>query len=80
MKADYQEMYDSIEEKAYIMTENGFSSDVQYIEIYRTSGLSDYNSDIAQISMAIQKSKYDGSDENYREWVVRFNEDNTTSN
>lgn len=31
----------------------------------------DYHSDIAQISMAIQKSKYDGTEEKYREWVIR---------
>lgn len=79
MKADYQEMYDSIENKAYILTENGFSANVQYIEMNCISGLSDYDSDIAQISMAIQKSKYDGSDEDYREWVVRFDEDNTSN-
>lgn len=71
MKADYQEMYDSIESKPLILTENGFSSDVQYMETYRTSHLSDYNSDIKQISMAIQKAKYDGSDSSYDEWVVR---------
>lgn len=36
-----------------------------------TAGLSDYSSDIAQISMAIQKSKYDGTDEKFRELVIR---------
>lgn len=71
MKADYQEIYDSIEEKPMIMTEQGMSTRVQYVEVNDTSGLSDYHSDIAQISMAIQKSKYDGSEEKFNEWVVR---------
>lgn len=26
--------------------------------------------DVSQISMAIQKSKYDGSDEKYNEWAI----------
>ena len=71
MKADYQEMYDTTEYKHFCITENGLSSDVQYYEEYRTSCLGDFNSDIAQISMAIQKSKYDGSKEKYNEGVFR---------
>ena len=54
------------------MTTHGFSDRVQYVELNATSGLSDYYSDIAQISMAIQKSKYDGSDEKFNDWVVRL--------
>lgn len=77
MKADYQEIYDSIEEKPMIMTEQGMSTRVQYVEVNGTSGISDYHSDIAQISMAIQKSKYDGSEEKFNEWVVRANLGNT---
>ena len=77
MKADYQEIYDSIEEKPLLMTAQSLSSRVQYIEVNGTSGLSDYHSDIAQISMAIQKSKYDGSEEKFNDWVVRPSTDNT---
>lgn len=77
MKTDYQEIYDSIEEKHILMTAQGMSAEVQYVETNHTPGLSDYNSDIAQISMAIQKSKYDGSDEKFNEWVVRPNLANT---
>lgn len=72
MKADYQEMYNSIRGKSYLVTLQGFSEAVQYVELSRTAGLSDHSSDIAQISMAIQKSKYDGSKEKFKEWVVRF--------
>ena len=71
MKDDYQEIYDSIENKPFLMTAHGFSNRVQYVEMNNTSGLSDYHSDVAQISMAIQKSKYDGTDEKFREWVLR---------
>ena len=71
MKDDYQEIYDSIENKPFLMTAHGFSNRVQYVEMNSTSGLFDYHSDVAQISMAIQKSKYDGTDEKFREWVLR---------
>ena len=78
MKTDYQEMYNSIKDKPLLMTSRGLSSEVQYIERYITSELTGYQSDIAQISMAIQKSKYDGSDEVYKKWVLRFGEFPTT--
>lgn len=77
MKADYQEIYDSIDNKPFLMTTHGFSDRVQYVELNVTSGLSDYHSDIAQISMAIQKSKYDGSDEKFNDWVVRLDAENS---
>ena len=72
MKADYQELFDSIEDKPYIMTAQGLSSEVQYIEVHTTASLLDHGSDIAQISMAIQKSKYDGSEEKFNEWIFRL--------
>ena len=72
MKSDYQQIYDSIENRPFLMTTHGFSDRVQYVELSETSGLSDYHSDIAQISMAIQKSKYDGSDEKFNDWVIRL--------
>ena len=72
MKADYQELFDSIEDKPYIMTAQGLSSEVQYLEVRTTASLSDHGSDIAQISMAIQKSKYDGSEEKFNEWIFRL--------
>ena len=76
MKADYQEIYDSIKGKSFLMTPHGLTDRVQYVEVNDTSGLSDHHSDIAQISMAIQKSKYDGSDEKFNDWVVRFGSKN----
>ena len=77
MEADYQEIYDSIDNKPFLMTTHGFSYRVQYVELNVTSGLSDYHSDIAQISMAIQKSKYDGSDEKFNDWVVWLDAENS---
>lgn len=73
MKSDYQEMFNSIENKPLLLGVNGFTSDIQYIDRHVVAHLDDYNSDVAQISMAIQKSKYDGSDELFNKWVVRFN-------
>ncbi len=77
MKTDYQEMYDSIENKPFLLSPGGFSSTVQYIDRHGVSRLTDMSSDISQISMAIQKSKYDGTDEKFKEWVVRFNGEST---
>ena len=77
MKTDYQEMYDSIENKPFLLSPGGFSSAVQYIDRHGVSRLTDMSSDISQISMAIQKSKYDGTDEKFKEWVVRFNGEST---
>lgn len=73
MKSDYQEMFNSIKNKPLLLGVNGFTSDIQYIDRHVVAHLDDYNSDVAQISMAIQKSKYDGSDELFNKWVVRFN-------
>lgn len=47
---------------------------VQYYRQKVISEVDDFDSDIAQISMAIQKSKYDGSDEKFHEWVIRRNQ------
>lgn len=75
MKADYQEMYSSIKDKPLLMSTHGPSDEVQYIERYVTSQLTGGQSDIAQISMAIQKSKYDGTDQMYEKWVLRLGRD-----
>lgn len=72
MQSDYQEMYNSITDKPLLITAHGFSSEVQYCDRYVTSQLTGYQSDIAQISMAIQKSKYDGSEQVFKDWVIRL--------
>lgn len=78
MKLDYQEMYESIKNKCYILTDNGISDSVQLLEDYRISGLSDYVSDLKQISMAIQKSEYEGSKEDFDKCVIRYSTDQDT--
>lgn len=75
MKSDYQEMFDSIEDKPLLMTPHGLSAEVQYVEVHSTARLMDHGSDVAQISMAIQKSKYDGSLEKFKEWVLRMEDE-----
>ena len=70
MKNDYQEMFDSLENKPLLTTQQGLSQKVQYIEIDTISRITDQRDDIAQISMAIQKSKYDGSNESFRDWAI----------
>ena len=77
MKKDYQELYDAIDNKPFLITSQGLSNKVQYREVYGIGRLLDYHSDVAQISMAIQKSKYDGSEEKYNEWVGRVDNDNS---
>ncbi len=74
MKSDYQELFDSLERKPLLISSSGFSSEVQYEEQMITGKLVSQQSDIVQISMAIQKSKYDGTDEAFNKWSVQFND------
>lgn len=73
MKKDYQELFDSLEIKPMIVSPGVDMFKVQYCRQKVVSEIDDMDSDIAQISMAIQKSKYDGSDEKFSEWVIRRN-------
>ena len=73
MKQDYQKLYDSITPKKMLLKNGNWTSEVQYIEFKNIGKLKSYESDVTQISMAIQKSKYDGSDEEYKKWT--FTED-----
>lgn len=73
MKNDYQELYDLLEIKPMIISPAADMFKVQYCRQKVVSDIDDLDSDIAQISMAIQKSKYDGSDEKFNEWVIRRN-------
>ena len=73
LKGDYQELYDSIKIKPMIISPGADMFKVQYCRQKVISGIDDFGSNIAQISMAIQKSKYDGSDDKFNEWVIRRN-------
>lgn len=75
MKEDHQEIFDRIQNRP-LMVSNGCNLfKIQYVQQKYVSKLSDHNSDVSQISMAIQKSKYDGSEKTYDDWVIRL--DNT---
>lgn len=71
MKSDYQELFDSMESRPLVIMPGCDMMEVQYINQYITSDVDDAGSDITQIYMAIQKSKYDGTDEKFGEWVIR---------
>lgn len=71
MKNDYQELYDSLETRPMVILPGTDMYKVQYCRQKTISSIDDVDSDIAQISMAIQKSKYDGSNEKFNEWVIR---------
>lgn len=71
MKKDYSEMYDKIAHKRFHFSNGQFTKDVIYQEIPRISRFYHQANDMAQISMAIQKSKYDGSDKVFEEWVIK---------
>jgi hypothetical protein len=76
MKNDYEILYYSLENIPYNVTSSGLSKKVEYINRPVTSKLTDIGSDVTQISMAIQKSKYDGTDESFNKWVIRSNSEN----
>lgn len=71
MKADYSEMNKKITPKKYLILNGKLTEEVVYKEIPRISRFIDQSSDMAQISMAIQKSKYDGSNKSFNEWVIK---------
>lgn len=79
MKEDYQEIYSSLDSKSFTLTPDGFTDKVQYFELERIASLSSYDSDIAQVSMAIQKSKYDGTEATFKKWTIRPDEDKANS-
>ncbi len=70
MKKDYQELFDSLENKPFIIGQYGLKREVQYIEYQFDMRLRDNSNNIAQVSMAIQKSKYDGTDDAYNKWAL----------
>lgn len=71
MKKDYEEIYSELEYKPFLCSPQGFSNDVVYHELYTISRIDDVMSDVAQISMAIQKGKYDGTKEAFDKFVIK---------
>lgn len=65
MKADYTEMYNKSPSRCFILVHGKPESNVVYTEMPKTVRLEGYQTDIIQLSMGIQKSKYDGSKDSY---------------
>ena len=72
MKADYQALMDELPESSYLVTNKGGSREVQYIECEITSqNPRDAGSNIASVSMGIQKGKYDGTAETLEKLTLK---------
>lgn len=71
MKEDYSEIYRATSQPKKIMLDGKIYNDIVYVSQAHTARLKDPSGDTVQISMAIQKSKYDGSDEKYNEWTIK---------
>ena len=69
----HQELYESIENHHYMMTDQGLSNKVQYINRNITAKFSGDRTKVSQISMSIQKSKYDGTNESFKKLALSFN-------
>jgi len=68
MKSDYQEMYEMLPDASSLMVGVGMMHEVQYIEQeVLCQNPMNAGSKIASLSMGIQKGKYDGSDNSYKE-------------
>ena len=70
MKNDYIEMYQKLENKPIFIFGVTNPQEVLFYEDFATKRFWDFSSDVIQLSMAIQKSKYDGSEEKYNQWVM----------
>ncbi len=71
MKSDYNEMFQNLAHRPICLDEAFDPNKVCYEEIYRICRYGDPSNDVAQISMAIQKSKYDGTNETYNKWALK---------
>lgn len=70
MKNDYNEMYQKLDNKPLLIFRDTLTQEVVFYEDFAISRFGDFSSDVIQLSMAIQKSKYDGSEEKYNQWVM----------
>lgn len=73
MKVDYQSLMDELPKSLYMVTNRGLSREVQYIEYEIDSqNPKGAGSNIAALSMEIQKGKYDGTDEAIKRFIDSF--------
>ncbi len=83
MKRDYQDMYDQLDNSKIVanpgmkkLVEDSKSiTPVKIIEVTLISDINDKDTDIANISMAIQKGKYDGTQESFDKHTGRAGSD-----
>lgn len=74
MKLDYQEMYEKLSEPEFVLTNLGMSREVQYIEVdVPHQSIETAGDNVANLSMGIQRGKYDGSDEAFQKIVKNGN-------
>jgi len=74
MKLDYEFMYSTTSLPRVTFYNGKFTSEILYINHPQIIRFMDSQFDIAQISMAIQKSKYDGSEESFNQWTHKQND------
>ena len=70
MKTDYEEMYEKIGNKPIYIRGPRDTSKVIYYERSIPMRFISPATDVSQLSMAIQKSKYDGTVDKYNKWVL----------
>lgn len=77
MKDDYEKMYQKSPNKPVYLVGPKDTSHAIFMERKSTGRYRDESTDVVQISMAIHKSKYDGSVESYNKWAINKVEDST---
>lgn len=70
MKNDYSEMYRALPHPSYQLFDGELRQEVIYADRQIVSRLIDESSEVTQLSMGIQKSKYDGSEESFKKWTL----------
>lgn len=78
MKADYQSMYDNLPDAPFLMTSYGIglTREIKYLEnVVNNQRPDNAGRDIASLSMGIQKGKYDGTEESFKQWIGTKEED-----
>lgn len=65
MKSDYSDMYEKIPNKKFHFVNGKLSNEVFYHKLPRISRFVSVANDMPSIAIAIQKSKYDGTDETF---------------
>lgn len=70
MKNDYSEMYKALPNQPYLFFGRELQREVIYADRQIVSRLIDESSEATQLSMGIQKSKYDGTEESFKKWTL----------